>query len=765
VFINRVNERKRICEFICSTKPSQNKVLFITGRTGVGKSELMQYVSENELLNLDLHVIRVHISKSSPDTIENNHYFDAIYAAIAEHGKEKVFDRILSPAQHGTKKFGNWIRIAKGIAFNKAGVPENAKLFEPTYPVEIIHKRDYILDVVKVHPFVIDIENIQNIDTISFEMIIDILQKSHNLSLILEYTIDDENQGKLLNMMNELGGVAQCQVLALDMLNFDEAVSLMPEKHIVDAAALKEIYEAGHGNLMLIIMAQKGISKTADSITVSFEVLTKNEKFILYLLYWSEGSLSFEMLHEVLFTTEYQQYQVFTPLSFERTIESLVSSNFIIFNSNGIIFRHDSIIDEISKHDISPITLTAYQIVKEYYLRKRANNGFIADEYIEKLFVLFLKSGDSDIADIIESVKHLILRHKYPKLMLSKINYFQDRILRENRRNLSTFIKVFEAFSELCYYLFEYDEAWKALRYIYQADKKKHRALRAALLSVDHSESAQHELAKMISAESPVSRLRLSMELCVLIEKMKTCSKATSEAYAHEMLQRYKERDYLEIGYLLRCYAELINDFNEVYDLYRECIDIFTKHNRLDLCAEIYVSIAMVDAYHGNLDSAMKQMTNAVQLSPNHILPHYYYNNIAVILLLQGSLSTDIEKYLNDSLLLGGDEYTRVIVMSNLMVYYCLINQITLARELAMSIESGPYIKYEYEDLQRIVLLNLSYFYSFVDFEKQQLYKEKLSKVSDDSEEKSYMPSAFYKQFPYRIDFLGYWEFEISQDF
>lgn len=33
------------------------------------------------------------------------------------------------------------------------------------------------------------------------------------------------------------------------------------------------------------------------------------------------------------------------------------------------------------------------------------------DEFIEKLFVLFLKSGDSDMADIIESVKHLILRH------------------------------------------------------------------------------------------------------------------------------------------------------------------------------------------------------------------------------------------------------------------------------------------------------------------------------------------------------------------
>lgn len=763
MFINREKERKSISDFLCNQTPT-NKVLFITGHSGVGKSALVRYLAKHKLRRQNLIVIKVHVSKSSPETIENNHYFNALYSAVAEYSEKKVFDKFISPAQHGSKNIKNWLKIVTATALNKAGVPESSKVYEPSMSPTLIRKRDYIIDVIKKGGIVINIENIQNIDTSSFEMIIDLLRRLKSLLFILEYTIEDDNQGKLLDMMNELNGIAQCQIEKIKQLNFNEAIALAPSDQRFDLSALRKEYEINKGNLMLIIMAQENIDDDNDSIEISFKLLSKHEQFILYLLYWNDGEISLDMLHSILFDREYQQYQALTIPTYEKSISVLLNEKFIDLGQQMIKIHHDSIILEISKHSINAIIVTAYRLIKEYYLNQRDKQDSSYNEYIEKLFILYVKSGDEDMSEIVEPLKQIILKCKYPKAMLSKIAFFQNKILSDSQKNLLSIAKVIETFAEISYYLNDYEESKRALDCIYNESNAKHRILRVALLAVKHTEDANNLVHKLIDHEASKSRIKLTMELYVLIEKMRTAKKEESLEYAKSLVESYKNCPALEYGYLLRCYAELLSDIDLSYKIYEFCIEHFRKYDRVDLQAEIHISIAMIDSYLGKLSSAKEHITLASTIAPNHIKENYFLNNIAVIQMLNEDFTENIERNLSDALLLDGDEYTRIISMCNLLVYFCKADKIKQASEMAKSIEQSSYSFYKYDELQIIVYLNLSYYYSHIDTKKQFHYMEKLKEISGSEQKSSYMPSEYYEQFPYRIDFLGYWEFEISND-
>ena len=66
-----------------------NKIIFLTGISGIGKSGLVEKLSQNPLVR-DM-IISVKISKSSVDTIENLQYFNALYKAVTKYAKEKIW--------------------------------------------------------------------------------------------------------------------------------------------------------------------------------------------------------------------------------------------------------------------------------------------------------------------------------------------------------------------------------------------------------------------------------------------------------------------------------------------------------------------------------------------------------------------------------------------------------------------------------------------------------------------------------------------------
>jgi predicted AAA+ superfamily ATPase len=83
-FLNRVVEAEEISRLVLSDV-SNNKIILVYGTTGVGKSGLVQKLLEDELSSQAS--IKVKVSKSSIDTIENLQYLNSIYRAVCAAGK------------------------------------------------------------------------------------------------------------------------------------------------------------------------------------------------------------------------------------------------------------------------------------------------------------------------------------------------------------------------------------------------------------------------------------------------------------------------------------------------------------------------------------------------------------------------------------------------------------------------------------------------------------------------------------------------------
>ena len=166
-----ISDALNVIEMINSQTLS-NKIILLTGISGVGKSGLVEKLSQSELLR-DV-IVSVRVSKSSIDTIENQQYFNALYKVVVKYAKSKMFDNIPSPMQQGEEG------------------------------ESIIRKKEYISYLLSTTNIILDIENIQNIDTQSLEILKEIICESKHQTYIFEYTLTRDNDAHYENFYKEL---------------------------------------------------------------------------------------------------------------------------------------------------------------------------------------------------------------------------------------------------------------------------------------------------------------------------------------------------------------------------------------------------------------------------------------------------------------------------------------------------------------------------------------------------------------------------------
>ena len=119
--LDREIEINDILEII--NKPvDNNKIIYLTGISGVGKTGFVKKLAQNSLLTNT--ILPVKISKSSVETIENLQYFNALYKTITNHAKKKVFDSIPSPNQRNSRNIRSLWRILVSIIKSKLGLAD-----------------------------------------------------------------------------------------------------------------------------------------------------------------------------------------------------------------------------------------------------------------------------------------------------------------------------------------------------------------------------------------------------------------------------------------------------------------------------------------------------------------------------------------------------------------------------------------------------------------------------------------------------------------
>ncbi len=763
-------------EKIIKKRNTQNEVIIVYGISGVGKSGL---INKFKTIYNNINMINVKMSKTSVSTIENLQYFNAIYKAFEEFSI-KNNTLVPTPSQHGMFSIGNLIRWLFSIIKSKNGYGDSISLSEPSENESIVRKKDYILYILSNSDVILDIENIQNIDTHSFELLKNIFSNVSNKVFILEYTLGEQNDSHFANFYKEIleTGVHITE-FRVEKMDFFYASQLAPKDSEINTNLLESIYNSSDGNLMEIILANKKTKTTESNIIVSLDDMSKDERYIAYIIMLNGGSITFDLLYRIIAKTKKINVSCNFHLNEDcvvEIVENLVSKKILKEQDKIIFFTHDSVHEQLNRHGFNSILVFAYNSIKDYYLPVIDVDKDNSD-VLEKLITLFMKFSDQELLSLIPKIKDYLIGIKYPRMIINELEKFRKTLLLNSTINIKSAYDLTIMLVEVSLSNKLFNEAQKNLELIFDKNNQYHLALQGQIYALQETFEVESKLKNLIKCANDNSRLKLILELCYMYFCMKMYDTKKTKKLSQLMLNNNQYKKYKEYAYVLRNYAELCESNSECIRYYKQAIKIFKDHNMLFDMACVFISLSMIYSYEGKLRIAQKCIDKALKLDEKNISQCYVLNNRSVIAILKNNYTIDTEKDLINSALLSTTQYEKIIIYCNLIVYYCLSNNYDKAAIYVQKVENQDFNKFNYEELLHIVYQNLLYYYRTTQNDiLARKYYDKIIKLINDPEARSSTKdlaksilglssrNSFYSQFPFRVDFLGYWEFNIDND-
>lgn len=444
--LDREIETNEILEIL--NKPADNnKIIYLTGISGVGKTGFVKKLSQSSLLTHA--ILSVKISKSSVETIENLQYFNALYKTVTYYAKNKMFDSVLSPAQQNMRSIKSLRRVFFSIFKSKSGLSDMEPLSEPAEDASVVRKKDYLIYVLKKNDIIIDIENIQNVDTQSLELIKDIIYESQNRTFIFEYTLTNSNYSHFENQYKEFREIcSDISCYKIEKMDFLIAKNLAPADINIDIEEVRMLYEKSNGNLMEIILANEHSNESESNIDTNIKKLSKKEKYILFIIFLNDAPIEYDDLAVMVIENDNEIRLDFEEL---KSLINILCQKKILIKENDIIkIKHDSIIDALQMYMQSPILYCAYITLKNYY-----NDNLETKKIsIEKLLSLYLRFSDQDLLILLPRFKSKKMYHDMAAvyLSLSMITAYIGDIA-QSRQYIEDAIKLDSRELSLCYIL------------------------------------------------------------------------------------------------------------------------------------------------------------------------------------------------------------------------------------------------------------------------------------------------------------------------
>lgn len=772
--LDRNNEIKQLSSII-SSQESQNTIILLLGISGVGKSGLVEKFKCSGIISND--VITVKTSKNSVETIENYQYFNNIYS-VFENYSFKHPTLVPTPIEHGARSIGNILHYAFFMVRSRLGFGDAEPLAEQGENSSVIRKKDYIIYVLNNSNIILNIDNIQNIDTQSFELLKFIIKNTNNKTFILEYTLGEKSKEHLFNLCKELNDTSALVInYKVEKMDFNIAKALIPNNNQINIEVVKKQYDDSQGNLMEIILANEKSISNSSNIDISIRELTIYEKYIIYLIYLNDSCIKKDLLFLLCYqnTNDNSLSIYFKKHSIDKLINELIQKKIIITSKNTISLIHDSIKHELDKITYDPVLFCAYASLKSYYFSIIRESKNLNE--VELLISLCIKFSDEELFSILPKLKALLLKQKYPKLLIDKLEIYRKSI-QKIAANSSILQKGIYELSmlliDICISNKLSDEAQKNLNLIFDINNNYHIALQGLIYSLKEDRLIEDKLRDLVSSVPNNTRIRLILELALMNYCMKIHEASVSEKIGLSIISNSCYENFKEYAYALRNYAELCNDNKKAIEYYNMALRIF-EANKMNLnVSSVYISLAMIYSYDGNLSSAKNLLKKAISLDRSSTTICYVLNNVAAIDILGNNYSQETEKALLDSSLLSVTVYETILIYCNLVVYYCLTEEYDKASFYVDEIER-KYICFKYEEFLHIVYQDLLYYYLRInETQKVKFFYDKildLIEAKDTKESTKELAKAinglcdsnkFYAQFPFRVDFLGYWEFMLD---
>ena len=314
----------------------------------------------------------------------------------------------------------------------------------------MIYISEYIEKNLSLNKIFLVIENIQCIDKVSLNLLSKIIQNTYENKIILEYTDDSKNKNfeiyDIENTFNKKN--SDVKKKELKELSLKELI-----EHFIDKkrekeydAFVKKLYVGYDGNLRRfedLIAYYNDTDKNIDynkNPTISrVQQLSKTLQFIICLIVAHRSNININVLRYL-----YEFEQTIQNEIFDLDIElSKIEDDFILFNNNQVLIKHDYIKDEILNNEyFNRYLIIGYQMWSDYYYNLYVNKNFTnitMQDLSNNLFYFFYKSDSKKVFTIFDDIKKIAINSIYPDdatLYLEKIrnnitdnNCFEYRLL------------------------------------------------------------------------------------------------------------------------------------------------------------------------------------------------------------------------------------------------------------------------------------------------------------------------------------------------
>lgn len=758
-FINREKEFNKIKELLNNKKETScGSFLLLYSKSGIGKARLIEeYTKTYYPVSLKIHV---EIPNSPNLIVSPYHYFNTLYNVFFENYNLNLDISV------------------SGISFQLMFTQLHFEIKKiNSYPKEISIKLKSLQHFLKRYknPVIITIENVQAIDKESLDILKILLKDFSNLQIFMLYNISEQYTKGTMNSFFEY---IQNFSITLNPIS----VSKLTYSHVLDALGylndksfsdpiLRKVYQKYDGNLdeLIVSLAENNISKQGGYDLIDDD-LSSNEKFIMYLLLFNMGELSLSSLTELL--KNHKCYK--NLLRFQKKLLDKLEEKHIIEVRNSRIIMNNSIISYLEKASFCEESYVALNIVKEKSWDE-LESGIGDFSALYKLTYIYSLLGDNQIIALFPYVKRCGSINRNIGEILNRI----EKICTLKCKNPSIKESVILEIVGILYTIGEWNIAYQKLRTIFEPTNIQHEMYNLALKSVLNKEGLEYDVQNLIKKYKTYPRIELFCKYMYLYHIMQHGSSVVAKNYAKDILSNQAYRPYLEYYFVLKNYSVYLNN-NEAIDALQECIRNFCLNDRNDLAIRTKITLAMRNANKGNLKLAHTILKTAEKENKYACRECYFLNNFAVLNILEKKFDDNVEMNLKNALIFSPTTYEQGIILSNLLIYYCETDCEEQAKNIANLLESSKYNIYKFEQYQHIIHYNLYYYYTLTNDSTNQLrhyiiLKELYASCPYDLRE--YMDATlfkklelppnhrryFYSHFPYRPDYIGYWQLEVPQ--
>ncbi|MBR6516299.1 MAG: hypothetical protein IKT40_05530 [Bacilli bacterium] len=588
--------------------------------------------------------------------------------------------------------------------FNLNDYNPNSKMVLSTKE-DMLFANKYIIYVLKKVPLLINIDNIQNIDSYSFKLLTDWIISSARKSLFLfEYTVSETNSSeKLLKYIKHFESLdLDSKLIPLNGLDPDDALMAIKNIHQGHADKTKLFEDAkkyyvshGKGSMQKLIdytlqySSNSSLSNCYDPTLERINLLGNAEKFILSLIIIHSGEIDNTLLE---FFSEISINPII--INYSKTIDILEKEQFINRNiESQISIAHASLIDSWNNNPkkFDKYNLLAFELCEKHYLKYFDCEYQIADkESIDQamLFLLrtYAKYSPAKLEKLILKTNSLVSERITPESIWEYYLIFLDYIKgNEFIHKSSLYDMVFFCFNHAmykqCLYIIQLLEDIsnafdKEFLFVYKINCFEYLEVENAIqLCEDYLSDLDSDEQKYNCYLLLMGRYRSQNKM----EQVMRCVAQIKQIPNYMNMQQY--------GIFLRL-SEIYMSRKDALPYVQQSVEFYMKANNEYMEAKSRLTLFFLLALTSDLTKAHNELEHCKKLvAPMHYWESILALNEASLLLLQNQYGQEVDKLLRKAELSITGSFDLLLTLTMKLINQCESSPDSISKTLLTRIQ------------------------------------------------------------------------------